>query len=99
MSSDLQQKIEFVNKMIDCSQISISDMSELTSISRNTFYRWANGKPASDRIRVNAAYMTAQRLEQAIKNRRLPLMSRIQDKKERLSTLKRIIRESIPQAS
>ena len=99
MSNDIQQKIEFVNKMIDCSQISIADMSEITSISRNTFYRWRQGKPASDRIRVNAAYITAQRLEMAIRAGRLPLHAGFREKKYRLTTLKRIIRESVPQAS
>ena len=99
MSNDIPQKIAFVTSMIEYSQITITDLAELTNISRNTYYRWKDGKPASDRIRVNAAYITAQRLEQAIKDKRLPLQTRIPNKKERLATLKRIIRESIPQAS
>lgn len=99
MSTDISQKIEFIARMLECSQITITDIADITTISRTSYYRWKDGKPASDRIRVNAAYVTAQRLEQAIKDGRLPLRTRIPDKKERLATLRRIIRESTPKAS
>ena len=99
MSNDIPQKIDFIARMLECSQITISDISEITSISRTSYYRWKDGKPASDRIRINAAYITAQRIEQAIKDNRLPLQARIPNKKERLATLRRIISESTPQAS
>lgn len=93
------RKIEFINRMLECSQLTITDISELTSISRTSFYRWKAGQPASDRIRINAAFITAQRIEQAIKDGRLPMRARISNKQERLAVLKRIIRESIPQSA
>ena len=99
MSTDISQKIEFIARMLECSQITITDIADITTISRTSYYRWKDGKPASDRIRINAAYITAQRIEQAIKDNRLPLQARIPNKKERLAALRRIIRESTPQAS
>ena len=98
-TDDIPGKIAFIVKMLESSQISISDIADLTNISRTSYYRWKDGKPASDRIRVNAAYITAQRLEQAIHDNRLPLQARIPNKKERQKILKRIIRESVPSAS
>lgn len=91
-----QEKIQFVMRMLESAQISITDIADITTISRHTFYRWKDGMPASDRIRINAAFITAQRIEQGIKAGRLPLQTRFSKKTERQAVLRRIIKESTP---
>ncbi|UCE98731.1 MAG: hypothetical protein JSV82_05945, partial [Planctomycetota bacterium] len=79
--------------ILEKAKISLVDFQTLTDISRTTLYNWKDGKPATDRLRVNFALTMAARVEKALDHKKLPLKNKLK-KDERIAALRRIIKES-----
>ena len=88
----MNTKVQYILNALDRSEVSITDFSTLTSISRVTIYRWKNGGEVKDELRLNLAYNTATRLNKAVQNDRLPLTDRLK-KDQRVQVIGSIIRE------
>jgi hypothetical protein len=87
------EKVQFIFETIEAAQVSITDFSHLVSTSRNSLHRWRNAGKVSDRLRFNLAYQTALRMSYAVDAKQLPLPDKV-SKTQRLSTLRRIIKDA-----
>lgn len=87
------KKVSYIFEALNKSEVSLIDFHRLTSISRNSLHSWKKGGPVRDRLRLDLAYGTAQRLELACRNGRLPLIEKLKEK-ERVKLLRKIISES-----
>jgi hypothetical protein len=56
-------KLDFIFKVLEDTETSITKFSELTEISRATIHHWKRGGNCSDMIRLNIAHKAAQTLE------------------------------------
>jgi len=88
----MNTKVKYILDALNTSEVSVTDFSTLTSISRVTIYRWRNGGEVKDELRLNLAYNTAMRLNKAVQHQRLPLTDRLK-KDQRVQVLGSIIRE------
>jgi hypothetical protein len=87
-----EAKIEYIFKAVDVAKISLTDFSRLTGISRETLYRWKDGRNITDKLRLDLAYTVATRMEKACRLGKLPLTDRL-EKEQRVVVLRKIIRE------
>ena len=90
-----KEKHELIFSAIEAAQVSITAFSEITGVSRVTLHRWKNTRPTKgiDRLRFSNAYNVAVRMRNAIKTGDLPLPETI-ERKQKLNTMKRIIRNA-----
>ena len=88
----MDPKAQYIFDALSDAEVSITDMSRLTSISRVSLHKWFNGSVISDQLRLNLAYTTAQRMRKAFDKDRLPLPNKLKPK-ERLAALRSIIAE------
>lgn len=87
-------EVKYIFTMLDTADVSITDLSKLTTITRQALHAWKNGSvlnPAP--IRVRMAYSVAKRLERAVAADKLPLTGEYAQG-ERFTKLKDIILES-----
>jgi len=90
--SEMNEKVAYIFEALEKSEVSIQDFSRVTTISRETFYRWKKGGAATDQIRLNMAYTVALRLEKACRLGKLPLTDKLK-KEQRFIRIRNIIRE------
>lgn len=88
----MDERIEYIFRSLEPSGVSLTDFSRLTSVSRETLYRWRDGGNASDKLRINVALTMASRLEKACRAGRLPLKERM-NAAERMKVLRKIVAE------
>jgi len=88
-----EAKVSFIIKTLEESEVSITDFSRLTNISRTSLYAWKKGQNVADKLRLSVAYNYALRLAKAIENKRLPLIG-MYSVAERTKTLRAIIAEA-----
>jgi len=88
--NDHLEQVEKIFAAMAISGIYVSDFAKLTGISRTSLYKWRNGEAITDKIRLNLAASTADRLAWAVEKKRLPL-SEVMSAKERVQALKRIV--------
>ncbi len=86
----MKKSIKYIFESVEKSGVSMVDFSRITGISRETLYRWRNGSPVSDKLRLNLAYTIAVRLEKACRAKKLPLKDKLKID-QRIHTLKRIV--------
>ncbi len=84
------EKAKYIFEAIEKAEVSFTDFSRLTKISRETLYRWRNGSPISDMLRLDLAYTVATRFEKACRSGKLPLTSRLK-KEQRIQVLRKIV--------
>lgn len=84
------EKVSFIIKTLEESEVSITDFSRLTNISRTSLYVWKKGQNGADKLRLSVAFNYALRLAKAVENKRLPLVG-MYSVAERLKTLRGII--------
>ena len=89
----MDPKVKYIFDAIKKAGVSITDLSRLTSVSRESLYRWKNGNPVADRLRLDIVYRTALRFESACREGKLPFPDRLK-KVQRLKALRTIIRTS-----
>lgn len=88
----MKEKIEFIFKAAEASQVTMTDLARLTGISRETLYRWRQGRAISDVLRLNIAYQYALRLEKACRSGKLPIKDKLK-KDQRLKVLRKVVAE------
>lgn len=87
-----KEKVEFIFKVLKEAEVSITDFSRVTEISRETLYRWKNGGNITDMLRLKTAYNRAVYIERGRLSEKLPLPSRMKQK-ERITLLLKIMQE------
>jgi predicted transcriptional regulator len=87
-----KDKVSFIIKTLEESEVSITDFARLTNISRTSLYAWKKGQNVADKLRLSVAFNYALRLAKAVENKRLPLVG-MYSVAERIKTLKVIIAE------
>ena len=92
MDNEMKEKVAYIFAALEKAEVSILDFSRVTTISRETFYRWKNGGAAKDQIRLNMAYTVALRLEKACRAGKLPLVDKLK-KEQRYIRIRSIVRE------
>lgn len=85
-------KAAFIFKALEDSEVSITDFSRLTNISRTSLYAWKRGNNVADNLRLGIAVSYAARLGKAVEIGRLPLIGTYPIS-ERIQVLKSIIAE------
>lgn len=80
----------YIFTALNKANISITDFSEITNISRTTLYNWKNDHNISDMIRLNLAYKHAVHITRAVHKGILPLKNKLK-KSERIAEFKRIM--------
>lgn len=88
MSAD---KINYIFKAVETSNIFLTDFGRLTGISRETLYRWKDGGNITDKLRLDLAYTVATRIEKACRLGKLPLTDKLK-KVQRVVVLRQIIK-------
>jgi DNA-binding XRE family transcriptional regulator len=73
----MKQKIKTIFATIGKAKVSMTDFAKITGISRVTLYRWKNGGPINDKIRLNLAYGVAIRFNKACEDGKLPLANKL----------------------
>jgi predicted DNA-binding protein (UPF0251 family) len=72
---------ELIKYAIDQSGITREEAAGLMRITRNTLYRWLEGKPCRNKIVEEYAVFQAKKLAAAVSGGRLPLVKNIYDRK------------------
>lgn len=85
-----EEKITYIFEAIEKAEVSLVDFARLTQISRNSLYRWKRTGEAHDKIRVNIAYVAAQRLEKACREGHLPLPDKLK-RDQRFDVVRKIV--------
>jgi hypothetical protein len=92
MSDMHNAKVAYIFSALEKAEVSFTDFTRLTRISRESLYRWRGGAPVKDMLRLDLAYTYALRLEKACRAGKLPLANRLKAV-QRLATLRKIITE------
>jgi hypothetical protein len=87
-----EAKVKYIFEALEKADITMTDFTRLTRISRESLYRWKNGSPVKDMLRLDLAYTYAKRMEAACRAERLPLTSKLKAP-QRLAVLRKIIAE------
>lgn len=87
-----KQKVEYIFKAREVAEVTYTDFAKLTRISRETLYRWRNGAPAKDELRLGIALTYAVRFEKACRAGLLPLKDKL-NADMRLKTYRKIVAE------
>lgn len=87
-----EDKIPYILDCIEKADVSFTDFSLISGISRETIYRWKNGGTVRDRLRFNMAYTLATLLEKACRAGRLPLTDKLKSE-ARVKVLRKIVAE------
>lgn len=85
-------KVEYIFEAIEKSHVSMTDFSLITKISRESLYRWKDGRPVTDRLRLDLAYTVARNMEKACRLGKLPLVDRYKPEPRR-KLLRKIVAE------
>ena len=85
-----KEKVERIFRSIERAEISIADVQRLTSVSRETLYRWKDGGNIKDFLRLNIMMKFASLLETAVSEGKLPLQNPMKTD-ERIKLLRKII--------
>jgi hypothetical protein len=86
-----KEKVEQIFRSIDRAEISMVDVQRLTSISRETLYKWKNGGTVRDFLRLDRVMVKfAILLERAVSEGKLPLQNPMKTD-ERIKLLRKII--------
>ena len=88
----MNERIKYIFDAASNAKVSMTDLALLTGISRETLYRWKDGKPAKDKLRLGIAYTIATRLVKACGLDELPLKNKLK-KEPRVAVLRKIITE------
>jgi len=87
-----EEKVKYIFDAREKAEITFTDFSRLTGISRTTLYRWVAGGDISDILRLNMAYIAfAYPIEKACRSGLLPLKSKLK-KEHRVEALRKIIK-------
>jgi hypothetical protein len=70
-----EAKVKYIFEALEKADITMTGFTRLTRISRESLYRWKNGSPVKDMLRLDLAYTYAKRMEAACRAERLPLTS------------------------
>lgn len=85
-----EQKVAYIFEALEKSGVRLCDFHRLTQISLNSLHRWRNEGEASDKIRVQIAYVTAQHLESACRAGHLPLVDKLKPA-QRFAAVRKIV--------
>jgi len=85
-----KEKVEKIFQSIERAEISMVDVQRLTSISRETLYKWKDGGNIKDFLRLGIMTKFASLLETACTTRDLPLQNPLKTD-ERIKLLRKII--------
>ena len=86
----VEPKVKYIFEALENAEITFSDYSRLTSITRQTLYNWKAGNPVSDRLRLDFAYSMAARITRAHRMGKLPLTDKLKTA-QRIAVLRKII--------
>ena len=89
-------QIDKIFAALDASGVSVSDFARLTTVSRSTLYKWKDGTVSNirDRRALSIALAYADKIQQAVAAKRLPLTETYRITK-RVSVLRGIISEFV----
>jgi len=88
-----KEKVEQIFKSIERAEISMVDVQRLTSISRETLYKWKDGGNIKDFLRLSIMTKFASLLETAVSAGVLPLQNPMKTD-ERVKFLRKIIADA-----
>jgi len=86
------EQVKYIFDVFKKAGISMVDAAELTSVSRESLYRWRSGNNITDKFRLNFVYANAVRLGKAVQLKKLPLKNKLK-KDQRILVLRGIIKE------
>lgn len=89
----MEDRVKYIFDVLENTHISYVDFSRLTGISRQTIYRWQRGGNIKDQFRFKFATRMAMKLEELLKEGKLPLQDRLK-KDQRIAVLRRLIHPS-----
>ena len=85
-----KEKVEKIFQSIERAEIGMVDVQRLTSISRETIYKWKDGGTIKYFLRLNIMTRFASLLETAVSEGKLPLQNPLKTD-ERIKLLRKII--------
>lgn len=88
----MEPRVQYILAAIEKAEVSMTDVSRLTGVSRVTLYRWKNEANIKDKLRLNMVYTMAQRFEKACRAGRLPFPNKLKVE-QRIGALRKIVAE------
>ena len=84
----ISENVYIIKTAIAEAELTREEAATLMRVTRNTLYRWFQGKPVRNLVSLEYALYTAKRLQAAVKQLKLPLPGNRADK---LAEVKKII--------